>query len=1330
MIGTNPYIAGNPLSGEQGFFGRRDLLDWVVRELTTSPDTRSLILFGQRRIGKTSVLKQLERVIPRESFYPVYFDLQYWANESLDYLLFRLAKKISDSTDISTPDKYAFDSQGHFFCQNFLPQLYNVLGGFCRPVFLFDEFDVLDPVNTGQFSETAAAKAFFPFLYHWMNEDPRPAFVFSGGRHTEDLTISFNPIRKASKSKQIWVLDREDAESLVRQAEVNGTLNFTDPAVGLILDLTHCHPFLTQLLCQTIWGQAYKVLRQDDEASVISPKVIDIGEVGSATKELVESPNYALEFIWEGLSPAEKIYVAACAEISDQNNVISEDQVNNVLSDHGSRLRTREVEIAPRDLIERKVLQEVGLRQYRFTIELFSKWIHRNNPLHKVKDELDKLEPGADEVYRVGEICLDQKKWQEAIKYFRSTLDINPHHFGAQRDLGVALLELGETADAVIELEKAYQADSGDSHWPLVRALLAHAKVQYRQGDIDGALETYERVVQISPDESEAKANRLIILRQHGSAAEKLSDWNAAIDFYTKAGDFAKVAEIREKRAAHYAYSRDWDRVFAILEPLLDSLSDDPDRKKRVTGQLQEYKTEQELDDHYDRGRRALDDKCLDEAENEFTEIFQRKPDYFRDGQSILDWLFRIKRARTPLLQRAPVIHWMGIIILLLIFVFISIWGWRNVGTLDVESAVQGTIVAFTVEAMLKSSIQPSPPATAIILTSVPVKSIELPVEQGTPMPQLATNVISAENITQVVQIANWGKGNGDGIVYSPDGTMLAAATPTGIWLYDAKSSLVVQRIDIQASITSVAFSPNSNFIAIGTHEHDIQLWRVSDSVFLRSFKGHTDAVTCVVFSPDGELLASGSKDNTVQLWNVSSGARVGTLIGHTNYVYNVAFSVSGELLASTSWDNTVRLWHIPDGTFVRTINSARGVAFSPAGNAMATGGQDGKVRLWHPGEGKLLSVLDGYGDLPTYLAFSPNGRTLTAGSSDGSVQMWNIFGTPSYLYRFENSSNAITNVIFSPDGNSLITGAQDDTIRIWNVSGGILERILEDHTGWISSVAFSSDSKFLATGSRDHIVRLWRVSDGTLLWTLKDHQGWVTSVTFSPDNTILATGSTDEIVRLWDVSDGTLLNTLEGHESVVTDITFSPDGATLASASRDQTIRLWNVYNGSSISTIEGSMGFPSSLTYSPDGRILATASEDGHVRLWDAFEGTLLHILQGHQSAVTDVAISPDGNWLATASEDQTVRVWAVGDGVLLHTLRGHQAVVTSIAFSPAGDVLISGAEDKIIRAWDIAQGRQLHVIKEQSPVTGVTFSPDGQLLVSGTRDGIVHLWGFVEN
>ena len=75
----NPYIAGNPVGDSPAFVGRDDVVRDVLRVLRR-PQDNAIVLYGQRRIGKTSILQHLRVQLPEEGPYrPVYFDLQYKA---------------------------------------------------------------------------------------------------------------------------------------------------------------------------------------------------------------------------------------------------------------------------------------------------------------------------------------------------------------------------------------------------------------------------------------------------------------------------------------------------------------------------------------------------------------------------------------------------------------------------------------------------------------------------------------------------------------------------------------------------------------------------------------------------------------------------------------------------------------------------------------------------------------------------------------------------------------------------------------------------------------------------------------------------------------------------------------------------------------------------------------------------------------------------------------------------------------------------------------------------------------------------------------------------
>ena len=73
----NPYVAGAPVLDEEMFFGRRDLVDRILQTVHNN----SLLIYGERRIGKTSIQHQLKKRLrelddPHYEFHPVYVDLQ------------------------------------------------------------------------------------------------------------------------------------------------------------------------------------------------------------------------------------------------------------------------------------------------------------------------------------------------------------------------------------------------------------------------------------------------------------------------------------------------------------------------------------------------------------------------------------------------------------------------------------------------------------------------------------------------------------------------------------------------------------------------------------------------------------------------------------------------------------------------------------------------------------------------------------------------------------------------------------------------------------------------------------------------------------------------------------------------------------------------------------------------------------------------------------------------------------------------------------------------------------------------------------------------------
>ena len=147
---------------------------------------------------------------------------------------------------------------------------------------------------------------------------------------------------------------------------------------------------------------------------------------------------------------------------------------------------------------------------------------------------------------------------------------------------------------------------------------------------------------------------------------------------------------------------------------------------------------------------------------------------------------------------------------------------------------------------------------------------------------------------------------------YHPTGETIAYGTlSNGVMILNAKTGQPIKNLPIDDPVGDVAFSPDGQWLAAGSDDNKIQLWRTSDYELEKTMEGHAHYVNGVAFSPDGRLLVSGSHDKKVGIWDVRSGQLIKLLGGHAQEVLRVAVDPSGTRIASISWDGTVRFWGV-----------------------------------------------------------------------------------------------------------------------------------------------------------------------------------------------------------------------------------------------------------------------------------------------------------------------------------------------------------------------------------------------------------------------------------
>jgi platelet-activating factor acetylhydrolase IB subunit alpha len=100
------------------------------------------------------------------------------------------------------------------------------------------------------------------------------------------------------------------------------------------------------------------------------------------------------------------------------------------------------------------------------------------------------------------------------------------------------------------------------------------------------------------------------------------------------------------------------------------------------------------------------------------------------------------------------------------------------------------------------------------------------------------------------------------------------------------------------------------------------------------------------------DYLASGSRDRTVRLWKLSEAACLATFVAHENWVRSVLIHPSGNYVISASDDKTIRVFDIAAQRCLRVLEKAHdhfvtSIAMHYTLPILVSGGVDQTVRCW-----------------------------------------------------------------------------------------------------------------------------------------------------------------------------------------------------------------------------------------------------------------------------------------------------------------------------------------------------------------------------------------------
>ncbi|HKB08551.1 MAG TPA: tetratricopeptide repeat protein [Candidatus Polarisedimenticolia bacterium] len=256
----NPYVAGAPVLADDLFVGREALLSRILETIHNN----SILLYGERRIGKTSLQhhlrKRLQKVQdPDYEFFPVFIDLQGTPQERFFATLAEdIHSSLAPILDGAIPPR---PPAGADYDHNaFTRDVYQVLEALkkrsakrVKLVLLIDEVDELnnyDP-RVNQRLRSLFMKSFAEDL----------VAVVSGVGIKKQWASEGSPWYNFFEEIEVRPFTRRDAEELIEKP-IQGIFRLERGAVDRIIENTGCKPYLIQKTCISLVNRMHDERRR------------------------------------------------------------------------------------------------------------------------------------------------------------------------------------------------------------------------------------------------------------------------------------------------------------------------------------------------------------------------------------------------------------------------------------------------------------------------------------------------------------------------------------------------------------------------------------------------------------------------------------------------------------------------------------------------------------------------------------------------------------------------------------------------------------------------------------------------------------------------------------------------------------------------------------------------------------------------------------------------------------------------------------------------------------------------------------------------------------
>ena len=257
----NPFVCGNPVlearEDSNVFTGRRDIVEQIEEKILGAAQAPTLLLHGPRRMGKTSILHQLPRLLG-PNFAPAIIDCQNPAvTESVATLLRHLSTHLSRAlkrrhVKVKPLTKDALRSEPYDSFDEWLDEAEPKLPRRLRVLLCFDEYEHFKVTL-----EKGWGAQFLGSLRAMVQNRRRLSVMFIGVHTFEELGAEWTSRFVHADRLRVSFLKREEVYLLLTRPIPEFDITYTPEALDAVFTAANGQPFLTQ----TVASGLFQVLK-------------------------------------------------------------------------------------------------------------------------------------------------------------------------------------------------------------------------------------------------------------------------------------------------------------------------------------------------------------------------------------------------------------------------------------------------------------------------------------------------------------------------------------------------------------------------------------------------------------------------------------------------------------------------------------------------------------------------------------------------------------------------------------------------------------------------------------------------------------------------------------------------------------------------------------------------------------------------------------------------------------------------------------------------------------------------------------------------------------